>query len=308
MTASVGDDILRWASENGNGRWVHLSEAIAHTMAIRNQKDVRSWILASDLSDLGHMDVDWDAGTWSASPPCLVVSRGLGLCAYLTGWRTSMLLSRFEAAADDLDIFPFEVPQGQGPKAIFAKCSSVEAIEGLAARLRVPVVYDPCKRLAELIRFNARPRRLGAPPPPDEELARFEPGGLRWISVSTASQTGLYRFELHGRKTFRLFDSGEWYIVDRSEGQLQVLAGRDDVVRWHAPSADGSSPRAMSVHFAVSLPPLVTRAAVSASGLLPLRRGGRLVYINVARDAAATLAENCGLVLSVTNDPISLED
>lgn len=305
-SGSVGDDVLRWASENGAGRWAELREAIAHASALQGRRDVRSWFLASDLSDLGHLDVDWEQGTWSVAAPCVVVSPGMGLCAYIAGWRNSSLRERFDAAADDLDIYPFEVDQWHAPKALFAKSSSLEGIEALAARMGVPVVFDPCAQLTSLIQLAEEPRQFGAPPPPGEELARFSPRTLAWVDVAEPDQPGLYRFELHGRKTFRLFEE-DWFIVGRSVGQLRVLAGRDDIIRWHPASRDGRRARACTVPEAVSLPPIAARAAVSAAGVLPRRIGGRRAYLNVPRAVAADIAERLGLTLSVAAEPVPME-
>lgn len=307
-TRSVGDDVLRWASENGAGRWRDLSEAIANASAGRRRRGIRSWILASELSDLGHIDIDWDQGSWSVAPPVLALSPGMGFCAYLAGWRNSALCERFDQATDDLATFPFPVLQDDAPGALFVKCSSIGAIEDLADRMGVALVLDPCAQLSELVSLPSHARLPGAPPPPGEALARFAPATLAWTETDEAEQAGLYRFELHGRRVFRLHEDDDWFIVDRAVGQLRVLAGRDDVVCWHPPSADGRMPRALTVARDVSLPSVAARAAVAASGLLPKKSDQRRAFLNVSRPVAARIADRLGLTLSVARDPIQMEN
>jgi len=294
LEASSGDDVLRWSSENGAGRWATLNEAVGHAMAARGGSHLRPWQLAGNLSALGHLDIDWEDGRWSTSPPCLVLPRDLGLCAYLAGWRTTRLLERFEKATYTKDVYSFSIEQGSAPKAVYAKCGSVKCVEEIAIRLGVPVVYDPASQLVDLVSLPPEQHLLASPPPKDETLHRFDPANLQWIRVETRDQPGLYHFELHGRKVFRI-QSDDWYLVDRAIGQLRVLAGRQDLLRWHPASADMTTPRVLRVHAGLSLPALAERALVSASGLLPAPLNGWRVYRNVSPAVAALLAEALGL-------------
>lgn len=306
MIGTAGDDVLRWASEYQAGTWRALNEAAAHALGSRSVQSLRPWQLASDMSDLGHIDIDWEKGRWSAAPPCIVVARGMGLCAYLAGWRNSRLLKRYEDAADSLDVYPFEVRMGQAPTTVYAKCASVQAVHELAAKLEVPAVFDPASALAELVTVTEIDARPGAPPPADEDVDLFDEVTLQWVPAEPPYvDKGLYRYELHGRKTFRLRTDADWSIVDRAAGQLAMLAGRSDVIRWHPADRHNRTPRVMTVHAAVTLPPIAERAAVSASGLLPHRHQSKRIYRNVSIHLARRLAEGLGLTLHVEDEPIA---
>ncbi len=301
-TPSPGDDVLRWISEVGAGSWVQLRDAIAFSTAVRRVAVVRPWQMASDLSALGHVDIDWDCGRWSIAPPCLVLAPEMGLCAYLAGWRTKSLLERFDEAADTLDTLPFDVEQGSAPRARFVKCASVEALERVAAHLEIPVVYDPSSQLAEATSVHTG-RALAAPPPPDEDLDLFDSTNVEWVRVDLPEGPGLYRYELHGRRVFRLL-ADDWYAVDRAAGQLAILHGRRDVLRWHPSDRENTTPRCASVRRDVSLPALAERALVSSSGLLPRRSGEARTYLNVDPTVADTLGRQLGVETSFEEKPV----
>ncbi len=300
---SVGDDVLRWVSEQGSGSWIALSNAIGHVQASRSGVRRRPWQVAADLSALGHLDIDWVSGVWSASPPCLVLPRDLGLCAFLAGWRTSSLLERVDAAADRPDVYPIPpIAQGAAPAAHYLKCGSVKVLEDLAAALDLPVVFDASAQLIEIAGVSAPSLESASPPPVDEDLHWFDVGRLEWLRTEERSRPGLYRFELHGRRVFRLLED-DWWVVDRSVGQLRVLAGRDDLLRWGSWSSDRSIPRVLGVHNSLSLPPLAERALVGSSGMLPSRRANWRYFLNVPRDSAERLAGQLGIGVRISLEP-----
>lgn len=299
---SPGDDVLRWASECESGPWQSLKDTCAHALQAHSLTHPRPWQLAADLAALGHIDIDWDEGRWSVAPPALVLARGMGLCAYLAGWRPTGLVTRFKQF-DDVSFFPFDVRQGAAPAAMFAKCGKVETVEEVAGALKIPVVFDPARQLISLVSLDSAEGELAAPPPADEEVERFEPQHIMWVPAARPFEDGLHRFELHGRKAFRLRRSGEWYKVDRAAGQMAALRGRPDVLRWHRASNTYDIPPVMTVHREVSLPPLAERAAVAASGLLPHRYQSHRIYRNITSRVARTLGEAVGLSVGAADDP-----
>jgi hypothetical protein len=303
---SAGDDLLRWASENASGAWESLRDASAYVLSRREDR-WRPSRLAASLSSLGHLDIDWTNRRWSVAPPRFALSPGMGLCGYLAGWRPSSLMARYDnATGDHLDLYPFEVNQGNAPHAIFAKCASVEEAYDMAERLGIPIVLDPSAQLAELVELPKLDTLPKGAPPPDEELERFNPVNLSWLAVEERDEPGLYQFELHGQKAFRLRASGDWWIVDRAVGQLATLVGREGVVSWHPGSADQAIGRALSVSRGLWLPDLAERAAVAASGLLPVHHAGRRYYRNVRREVSRRLADALGLTLGSPGQPINL--
>ena len=301
MSGSPGDDVLRWTSECGSGTWRTLSETCAHALQVKGMERPRPWQLAADLASLGHIDIDWSEGRWSALPPALVLPRDMGLCAYLVGWRPTGLLRRFDAF-DDVSFFPFRVQQEYAPAAVFAKCGTVETAEAVATSLDIPILFDPALSLATLISLGDYHRRPAAPPPADEDVDRFNEERILWAPAPTTFGPGLHRYELHGRKTFRLYLDDDWFEVDRAVGQLAVLRGRDDVIRHYPASDDYKVPPAMTVHRDVSLPPLAERAAVAASGLLPRRNKSLRIYRNVSSQLAFAIGDALGLVVKASNE------
>ncbi len=110
IESTPGGKLLQWASEEGSGTWSGLSDAAAHLIAQHNLK-VRPVFLVNQLSDLGHLDIDWAIKTWSVARPTLNVIPGLGLVAVLTGSRTFYLERAVqEAQLDDLDVYMFRWP------------------------------------------------------------------------------------------------------------------------------------------------------------------------------------------------------
>ena len=229
---SAGDDLLRWVSEAGAGAWERLRDACAY-VAQKHGIARRPWTLASDLSALGHLDIDWNTRSWSVSPPALNLVEGLGLCIVLTGSRPFYVDRRFGEATDDLDVFPFEVSQAPSPAAKYAKCASVEVAERVAASMGALFVIDPATGLTDALRPVDEEPTDAAPEPLLEEALRFDPVTLRW-DLDHGRRPGLYRIDLHGRPVHRQLDEyGNWESMDLSAGQFLALQDRDEpVVRW----------------------------------------------------------------------------
>jgi len=299
---SAGDDLLMWASEAGSGTWGHLRDTAAYLARVHDLQD-RPWYLAVPLSDLGHLDLSWADERWSVAGPALAMARGCGLCAYLVGARPRRMLERFQAAADVLDIYPFEIAQGNAPAALFAKCASVDSAQAVAERLGVPLVFDPSTALAESVpRTDPGGLEVAAPLPLEDTLERFDSQSCQWRPAAERDQPGLYRTDLYGRSIFRLKRGDQWYKVDQATGQLLALSDQSDLLRWSPSSVDWVRPSMLEIPTWLALPQLAERAAVAASGLLPKRERGKRLYRNVSRVVATTLAERLGVRLSVVAD------
>jgi hypothetical protein len=213
------------------------------------------------------------------------------------------MLERFQDAADAQDVYPFEIPQGNAPVALFAKCASVDAAQTVADRLGIPLLFDPSAALAQRVpQIDPSELELASPVPIEDTLEQFDPKSYRWVPTVDRDQSGIYRTDLYGRSIFRLKRNDQWYKVDQAVGQLLVLSDRSDLLRWSRPSADWARPSLLEVPSWLALPQLVDRALVAASGLLPTRERGKRHYRNVSRVVATTLAERLGLRLSVISD------
>lgn len=283
-----GDDLLRWVSEAGSGTWERLRDACAYVTEKHALRE-RPWTLATKLSALGHLDIDWKTRRWSVAPPAINIVSGLGLCAVLTGSRPLYVDRRFEQATDDLDVFPFEVPQPPSPVAKFAKCASVEVAERVADRMRALLVFDPAIALADALRPVDEEPIEAAPEPPLEEALRFDPATLGW-EAEHGRRPGLYRVDLHGRPVHRRLDAyGRWWSIELPAGQFLALKGRPEaVVRWRTGS--GELPSYFEVRVEASLPLLAQRALTVTSGLLPQTADRWRRYMNVPRPLAERIA------------------
>lgn len=285
---SAGDNLLRWVSEAGSGSWERLRDACAY-VAEKHRLQRRPWTLASELSALGHVDIDWKSRSWSVAPPAINLVPGLGLCVILTGSRPFYVDRRFEEATDDLEVYPFDVPQPPSPSAKFAKCASVDVAERVAEGMGAILVVDPAGELTSALRPVDEEPIEAAPEPPLEEARRFDPVTLRW-EVDHRRRPGLYRVDLHGRPVHRrLDDHGSWWSIDLPAGQFLALRERaEPVVRWRPLS--GQRPACFDVRREVSLPVLAERAATVSSGLVPQLLGDWRRYLNVRHDLAARIS------------------
>lgn len=285
---AAGDDLLRWVSEAGAGSWERLRDACAY-VAQKYGVERRPWTLATDLSALGHLDIDWRTRAWSVAPPAINLVPGLGLCVVLTGSRPFYVDRRFEEATDDLDVFPFEVPQDPSPTAKYAKCASIEVAERIAAGMGALFVIDPATALTEALRPVDEEPIDAAPEPFLEEARRFDPASLRW-DLDHGRRAGLYRIDLHGRPVHRRLDEyGSWWAIDLSAGQFLALRGRNEpVVRWRP--SKGDSPARFDVRRELSMPVLAERALTVSSGLVPQADGVWRQYRNVRRAIAERIA------------------
>ena len=121
---TAGDELLRWVSEAGSGTWPQLRDACAY-VAQKYGLTAAPLILASDLSALGHIDIEWKTRSWSVALPALNLVPGLGLCLVLTGSRPYYLDQRFEEVTDEVDVYPFGISsrRSQRPGSLSAPAS-----------------------------------------------------------------------------------------------------------------------------------------------------------------------------------------
>jgi len=302
---TAGDELLRWASEVGNGTWDSLKLAIGQ-LASKHSFKMKAWSFASMLSHLGHLDIDWKQNRWSIAKPTLNLIPGLGLCMVLTGSRPFYFQELFEEAAESLSVYaePFEQKRKEnyqdkilGPKAIFAKCGSVEDAEEFAKRIKAPLNLDPGKNLLALLASVETPIQPAAPPF-NNECKFFDPNKLEWRNAQQPLKPGLYKVESY-RISHLWFDGESWSHIEPSLGQLKAIKQTDNVVLEWSPAkySDGNHSIAsrLEVAEAVFLPNLVERALTVHSGFLPRYyqslSSGRSVrrYLNVPVETAQIL-------------------
>jgi hypothetical protein len=289
FSTSIGDDLLRWASEAGTGSWERLREVCSY-LTHKHQKNRRPWVVASELAQLGHLEINWKERIWSVTPPVLNLVPGLGLCLVLTGSRPHYVDQRFEEATDSMDVFPFVIAQGDAPLAKYAKCASVEIAQRTAERFGSQLVIDPASQLMQVFQpIDEIPLKFASPPALDE-AERFDPATLQWRSQHNR-QPGLYRLDLHGRKAHRRLDhAGIWSDVELPVGQfLELHTHSKPLLRWRRPRRGELS--YLEIRRELSLPLVAERAAVISSGVVLEPNGDWRRYPNVPENIAQLIAK-----------------
>jgi hypothetical protein len=290
VPASAGDDLLRWVSEEGSGDWGKLRDASAY-VCNKHGLQRRPSRMASELSALGHLDVDWERRRWSVAVPSLNLVPGLGLWVVLTGSRPHHIDRRFDEATDDCEVYPVPVAQPPAPAAKLAKCASVEVAARVAERMGAALVVDPARSLLEVMR-PVDEVVVEQTPPPRDEVEWFDPNTLRWEPAPPPDRDGLYRMDHHGRPVYRRRDQGYWYEIDLAAGQFLALKERRAaVVGWRPPGREGPPTACFEVRKGVALPTIAERALTVSSGLLPQVVAGWWRYLNVPREVATILTE-----------------
>lgn len=293
----IVDLVFDWMSETGAGTWDDAREKIAAVqMGLLRKKP--AWIVASQLSDSGHLDVDWSANRWSTSRPALCVLPGTALCATWTGARPRRVWRDLQEQVVDLtSVFNFDIAQPEGLTASFIKAASVDELAECAARLDLDFVIDPANRLADVIPTLRPPQERAAALTPTETIQWFDGHALVWRPVEHIGDLhGLFRVERRGRREARWRDAnGGWFKVDQPAGMFLSLTDPGPrVLRWRPPPADRSEPSYLEVREPMLLPEVARRAAVASSGLLPIRSDGWLQYRNVSQRVAKRIMHQLG--------------
>ena len=154
VSAGANDLLLEWASERGRGNWQRFRDAHdwAHPPAARP-----AWrgagFTVRQMSALGHIEIDWQAGFWAAAPPVLTLLPSAGGHALLTGGRTRALIDRLDAElrkrGDLYGLDPYA--QEVAPSAILIASGDEEAIQSLADALGVSYVHSASARRKSVV-------------------------------------------------------------------------------------------------------------------------------------------------------------
>lgn len=297
MTETRHDVFLEWLSERASGTWETFRDAHAWLfgdLAVGASLRSPTWT-ASLLIALGHLEVDWEAGKWSITAPCLVGLPSAGSTAVLTGRRPSRLLAAIRQSAEDeafndLDLSEYE-PR-EGPTVIYLQYGSPQVIDEFAGTLGITFEPYPAERLSRLLpKLDdiLRDCPVTPAPPAGYVVERFDPGRLSWDLAATGTDRGLYRYRAYWSDRYRLFTGGVYREVDRDIGVWAALADHGvSVLRFDRSNVNGT----LVLPAAVRLPGVFARAAVLCSGLPPLvDTTTRLVrYENVPQAIAARIA------------------
>ncbi len=250
--------------------------------------------LAGDLFSLGHLEMSGTyqslAADWSVPPPVLVI-RGDGI-GYLAGFQSVGLL---EALNETLSAEGVRSePVTMAGQLTFQRWSG---LAGLDLEASLVGIKDPhgrpisvarglsaaiagCLPLLDVVWANAIPMHIEQ----SDGLAKFDTLRARWTRVDRLDGRGAYRVGVHGIRYVYRDPKGTTRQVGHQIAK--ILAARDEGRRLHGfDPATGQFTAALGVE----PPGLFARAIVSSSGMLPIRKGGRLVYANVDPQVAATV-------------------
>jgi hypothetical protein len=255
------------------------------------------------MSALGHLDVDWRRGVWSAAPPVLTrlpFSDGLAL---ITGRRTSALERAVHQAAEEWAVvLPAANETAEGdvpvPQSLLLQYDTPDELPGRAAELGCS--YSPCAALQTFCLLpDLEPGPPAAPPAPGnvQTVEKYDPVRRAYEPADSYSEDGLYRWR--GADWSRLVQirRGEgFYSTEHEYGvYLELERTGTGSIRWQPESGTGRERAGtLFVDWGAPLPPLHARAAVLCTGLQPRFSSvaETVRYDNVPRAAAERLARS----------------
>jgi len=300
----IGDLLLTWISESGHGTIADLRSRLGWLARTENldlpDSSTGRWL--RDIAALGHCEVDWKHGIWSAAPS--VVSRlplADGL-AVLAGARRPILMRAIDANEIYVEqarrtSSAREVPL---PTTILLPFDRTNDLESAANAIGARYVGCAANRIARQLP-QITSLVPSAPPAYDSRLERLEKFRPRnWTPVSPRSSAlpaGLYREHFHGRWQHTLRRDGGWYACDLSVGLFADLARTgESVIQWRPDVPGRSGTGTVFIDWGAPLPPLHSRALTLCSGFAPRfsTAAETAIFENVPREVAVLVCSALG--------------
>lgn len=286
------DVLLTWVSELGSGTYKQFADGCRH---LGLAPGAAAWA----LSQLAHVEWDWDSSRFSAAASCLVSIPGLPGRLLLTGARPAGLLRELDDLISTADIdaeLHDPVMQDRGPGTVLLQINPSDALY-LADAAGIPLADQAASNLGQLLP-HARLEEVSETAWPDDRFPHclidpfdFRP---RWADPDIPEDTsGLWRWETHGRRSETwLLHEGEWRRLVAPEWGPYLL-DRDpdlDPLITYEPAESK-----LLVHRRARLPALHARAACLCSGRMPADvptavDAGIDQYVNVPADLAKAIA------------------
>jgi hypothetical protein len=300
---TAGDELLRWVSEVGSGTWEQLRKTSKYLME-RHGLNLSASALGSNLSKLGHLEIDWENSRWAVVKPTLNVMPGMGLIAVLTGSRPQIVERRFDEAADEnIEVFalPLHEQSIYNPHARFLKCASLEDAKQIAEKLNARFVIDPASRLAASMKSIDQVVQSNAAEPHKSEFDAvkiFDNDAQSWMQISKLRHfdwaDGLYEAPGFGRPRYLLKRGTKWSLIEKSYGLFLEYrrVGRKRIFQYQ--SANQDKPSILYVDRDVILPTIAERSLVMCSGFAPKIINPRNAYVNVPKSLAKYVANKLG--------------
>jgi hypothetical protein len=254
------------------------------------------------LSVLGHLELERDPGTmqvtrWYVTPPTLSERTKGGY--FLAGFRSRQMLKELEQCVNALGGTVSVKSQGEsfGPSVVLVEGIDEDGASAVAAQLpgapghRVAVQPEAaCALTAVLPPLSAVADCLVAnhPLPAAQKVERWDPRTVCWNPVDSSNSAGYYR----------LYSHRPWYVIRTAEnidnGQVTIANVR--VIKHIAALREGEplvgydcEKEVLYMPIGADLPGLYGRAAVLASGFLPVMHQGVLAYRHIPPDLACAL-------------------
>jgi hypothetical protein len=301
----IGDLLLRWASELGGGKVVHLRDGIrnaarSHGLEVRDGAEGR-WL--RDVSALGHLDVDWRGGMWSIAPPVLTrlpVSDGMALIA---GRRTVAEERAVSAAEEEWavvhrvrnDVAEGDIPV---PDSLLVHYSAGDDLPANAAVMGLS--FSPCAAMEMFAILPDIAAGAEAAPPASsnrDTVERYDVLERAYAPADSWDEDGLYRWRSSDWARLVQIRRGTTFLTTEHEYGVYLELARlnRNAMRWRPePVAGRELIGSLFVDWGAPLPPLHARAAVLCSGLQPLfnELAQTVRYDNVPKTAAEQLARS----------------
>ncbi|MET7873295.1 hypothetical protein [Streptomyces cyaneofuscatus] len=275
------DELLLWCSERGAGSLDAFRDTYAWLEKRQQKSSASDWRIALyNLQVLGHAEVDWEARTWSVTPPVLTTMTNSGGHALLVGQRPLWLMQRLERLHEDPDsdiaslaqsvmpLPPFW--QADGPSVRLVTLADPEDCRAVCEALGIAFEDRAADRLAlRLPRFQEMLAERGIQQGPGgiEPQKMSEGGSDIWTDIEGHGQPplhGAYRYQRYNTHRYIYWIGMSGFIADKRTVIYAELAraGRW-VLRYNPLRRELYAPNRMQ------LPHLHARAAVLRSGLLP---------------------------------------
>lgn len=251
----------------------------------------------SNLSALGHIDVQYEnifgsPTAWRCAPP-VVIQLEDGK-AILSGFRSDEMLARIDNALQDFDAKLERIDQRGAPAAYFITGEVSSILPELLAALKdsherqIAVAPSP----ANIVARNAPALSVILNTLPDEYIGAsehaeaFDPATGRWQPCDSTIAPGAYRTT--GSRRIYAFRGQDGQLRRGTYRLVKLAAARSKGRRIHGYDA---RTRQFIAALGCEPPPLLERALVACSGLLPEISKGRLLYTNVGPGVAAQVME-----------------
>lgn len=298
-TQDAHDALLTWCSELGSGR-------IDAFRASCGYLDLPPGASARILSELGHVEFDWDGGRFAAVPSTLTTIPGLPGRLLLTGARPHGLLAVLEDVARgselDVDVWQDLCHQfGKGPSTAFIDadaadgpsfCDAAALRWGACASARIATCLPEVRVETATVAHRPDTRFPHALIDPHTFQARWD------VTVSDGRE-GLWLYRTWGRRREMILHAGDEeprlildadyapYLMDRPDDADPIVEYR----RAH---------HLLIVDAAAPLPGLHARCACLCSGRLPVRRDvapgvAYQHYVNVTPNVAQRIMRSLGV-------------